>query len=95
MTGPTSSISKSVTKSMPKSPTKGDKDKEEDDSPAKTYTRMMQDLEFPTNPAFYKSGPGTKAVPAKETKAMKESFLEICRLQNIPFNKADALLYRL
>ena len=82
-TGPTSIISnpKSVTKSVPKSPTKGEGDGEEEDKlPAKTYTRMMEDLEFPTNPAFYKSGPGTKAVPAKETKAMKESFLEFCRL---------------
>ena len=56
---------------------------------------MMEELEFPLNPAFYKSGSANKSVAVKDTKAMKETFLELCRQQNIPFNKADALLYRL
>jgi len=74
------SISKSIAKQANSASPKECEDEEGIiTKPPKTYTRMMADLQFPPNPAFYKSGPGTKATPSRETKEMKESFLEICR----------------
>ena len=48
---------------------------------------MIEDLTFPTNPAFFGK---TKALSTGAT----DTLIEYCRKENIPFNQADAVLYK-
>jgi hypothetical protein len=61
-------------------------------SPTKksSYNDLNERLQFPKNPAYFRS-----RGPLESDQLTQQSLLEFCRLQNIPFNEMDKLLFKL
>jgi len=57
-----------------------------------SYHQLNEKLKFPNNPAYFKAKKQSRTKP--QTKE-NQTFLDYCREYNIPFNDADALLYKL
>ena len=55
-----------------------------------SYYELNERLQFPKNPAYFRS-----RGPLESDQLTQQSLLEFCRLQNIPFNEMDKLLFKL
>lgn len=64
------------------------------DEPQETYQDLNSKLKFPSNPAYFNQKNVSRADKLKFQK-QNQTFLDFCREQNIPFNTADEMVYKL
>ena len=65
-----------------------------EEEPEETYQDLNSKLKFPSNPAYFNQKNVSRADKLKFQK-QNQTFLDFCREQNIPFNTADEMVYKL